>query len=164
MEDLKRILVAAMSTKYCRKAVHYGISLAKKYNAELHVLHVIHNPFGLKGWNIPIPSLPVLEKEYSQMFEDARAELSEIIESEKDTGLPIKETVIGLPIRETVVAGLPSKKIFEIIEQEKIDLLVMISYEEGLLEHWLFGHIKDRITRKMPCSVLLVRKEIGKDI
>jgi universal stress protein A len=163
MEDLKRILVVAMSTKYCRKAVHYGISLAKKYNAELHVLHVIHNPFGLKGWNIPIPSLPVLEKEYEQMFEDARAELSKIIELEKGKGLPIKETVVGLPIRETVVEGRPMKKIFEIIEEEKIDLLVMIAYEEGLLEHWLFGRTKDEITRKMPCSVLLVRKEIGKD-
>jgi hypothetical protein len=27
MDDVKRILIISRSTKYCRKAVHYGISL-----------------------------------------------------------------------------------------------------------------------------------------
>ena len=49
MEDVKRILVISRMTKYCKKAVHYGVSLAKKYEAELYVIHVIHNPFGYEG-------------------------------------------------------------------------------------------------------------------
>lgn len=152
MEDIKRILVAAMSTRYCRKAVHLGISLAKKYNAELHILHSIHNPFGLVGWNLPMPSLSMMDREYQHIFENAKAQLDRIIKLEQSNGLHIKETV---------VEGHPTKMIFETIEREKIDLLIMISYEEGHLEHWLFGRDKEEITRKMPCSVLLVRKEIG---
>ena len=108
MEDIGRILVVTKSTKYCRKAIHYGVSLARKYGAELTILHVIHNPFGLEGWNLPIPSLPTLEKEYKKMFEDARADLDKMIEMERAKGLPIKELVIE---------GHPQKKIYEIVEQ-----------------------------------------------
>ena len=72
MEEFKRILVVSRMTKHCREAVHFGISLARKYNAELSILHVVHNPFGLEGWNLPIISL---EKEYEKIFEEAKADL-----------------------------------------------------------------------------------------
>jgi len=150
MEDIKRILVVTKSTKHCQKAVHYGISLAKKYEADLIILHVIHNPFGLEGWNIPIPSLPTLETEYRKMFDDAKADLDKMIESEKAKGMPIKELIIE---------GHPRKSIFEVVEQENIDLIVMLAYQQWRLEHWLFGHGLDEIIRKMPCSVLLVQKK-----
>ncbi len=50
MDAIKRILVVSRLTAHCRKAVHYGISLAIKHNASLFVIHVVHNPFGLEGW------------------------------------------------------------------------------------------------------------------
>ena len=46
MKDVKRILVVSRMTENCRKAVQYGISMSQKNNAELYVVHVIHNPFG----------------------------------------------------------------------------------------------------------------------
>jgi universal stress protein A len=152
MEDISRILVVTKSTKYCQKAVHYAVSLARKYGAEIVILHVIHNPFGLEGWNLPLTSAPELEKEYDDIFKHAKADLDRMIAAEKATGLPIKELV---------VEGDPIKKIFEVVHEEKIDLLVMLAYEQGKIEHWLFGRGTDEIVRKMPCSVLLVQKKIG---
>jgi nucleotide-binding universal stress UspA family protein len=35
----------------------------------------------------------------------------------------------------------------------------MLAHEEGHLEHFLFGRSNEEIIRKMPCSVLLVKKE-----
>ena len=49
MEDIKRILVLSRSTKHCRKAVHYGIALAKTYVADLYVVHIFHDTFSLEG-------------------------------------------------------------------------------------------------------------------
>ena len=72
MDDIKRILVVSRSTKNCRKAVHYGISLAKQNNSKLYVLHVIHDPFSVDGWNLPIPSL---KQEYEKLVKKARAEV-----------------------------------------------------------------------------------------
>jgi universal stress protein A len=154
MEDINRILVVTRSTKYCQKAVHYGVSLAKRYGAELSILHVIHNPFGMEGWNLPLAYRPDLEEEYNRMFKTAKADLDRIIANEKATGMPIKELI---------VEGDPSKKLFEMVEQEKIDLLITLAYQQWLLEHWLFGRGIDEIVRKMPCSVLLVQKKIGTD-
>jgi hypothetical protein len=63
MEDFKNILVVTNSTKYCRQALHYGISLAKRYNAEVHVLHLMHDPFNLDHWQLALPSLKSIKKE-----------------------------------------------------------------------------------------------------
>ena len=150
MDDIKRILVLSKSTKNCAKAVHYGVSLAKAYQAELYVMHIIHNPFGLKGLNLPLAFLPELEKEFSQMFSDAKADLDRIISHEKTTGLSIEEMV---------VEGDPTKKLFSFIEEENIDLLIMLAYEQWRLEHLFFGRELDEIVRRMPCSVLLVQKK-----
>jgi len=152
MDDINRILVVAKSTKYCHKALHYGFSIARKYGADIVILHVIHNPFGLQGWNLPMAFLPSLKEEYDKMFKDAKADLDRMIKAEKATGLPIKEFIIE---------GDPAKKIFEVVEEEKIDLIVMTAYEQWRVEHWLFGRELDEIVRKMPCSVLLVQKKIG---
>lgn len=152
MEDIKRILVVSKSTKFCQKAVHYGVSLAKKLGAKLDILHVVHNPFGLEGWALPIPSLKALEEEYNSILAGARSDLDKMIGSENAKGMNV-----SVWIRE----GDPTKEIFRVVEQEKIDLLIMLAHEEGRLEHLLFGRSNDEIVRKMPCSVMLVKQEPG---
>ncbi|MEJ2726284.1 MAG: universal stress protein [Deltaproteobacteria bacterium] len=151
MHDINRILVVSKSTKHCQKAVHYGISLAKSYDAKLYVIHVIHNPFGLEGWNLPIAFLPALEKEYRKMIQDAKGDMDRIIDSER---------VKGMSIEDTVIEGEPRKEIFKFIEEKNIDLLVMSAYKQWYLEHLLFGREIDEIVRTMPCSVLLVQKKL----
>jgi nucleotide-binding universal stress UspA family protein len=48
-----------------------------------------------------------------------------------------------------------------VVSEEKIDLIVMLAHEEGRIEHALFGGENDAIIRRMPCSILLVKKEPG---
>jgi universal stress protein A len=151
MHDINRILVVSKSTKNCQKAVHYGVSLAKNYGAKLYIIHIIHNPFGLRGWNLPLAFLPSLEEEYKKMIQHAKQDLDEIINSEKAKGMSIEDTVIE---------GEPRKEIFKFVEEKDIDLLVMSSYEQWHLEHLLFGREIDEIVRRMPCSVLLVQQKL----
>ena len=138
MDDIKRILVLSKSTKHCQKAVHYGVSLARAYQAKLYVMNIIHNPFGLKGWNLPVASLPSLEKEFDKMLYDAKADLDRIITHEK---------INGLAIEELVIEGDPSKELFGFIEKQKIDLLIMLAYEQWRLEHFFFGREIHEIVR-----------------
>ncbi len=152
MDKIKRILVVSKSTKNCRKTVHFGVSLAKVHSAELFVIHVIHNPFGLKGWNIPLAFLPSLEKEYSRMVQEAKNDLDRIIHAEK---------VAGLHIEESVINGEPREEIFKFIEDKRIDLLIMSAYEQWRLEHLLFGREIHEIVRRMPCSVFLVQQKLS---
>ena len=150
MEDIKRILVVSRDTKYCGKVVHYGVSLARKYGAELFVLHVIHDPFSIEGWNLSIPSL---EEDYKKLLKKTRTEMAAAIAAENNKGLKVKEL-----IRE----GNPVTEIFRVVKEEHIDLLILLAHEEGHLEHFLFGRSNDEIMRKMPCSIFMVKKEPGK--
>ena len=152
MEDVKRILVVSSMMKSSSKAIHYGVSLSKKYGTELYVLHVVYHPFGfdLEGWNLPIPSL---EEEYKRTIKEAKEELDALINQEKKKGMSIKEM-----LRE----GKPIEEILKVIKEEDINLIIMVAHSEWRLEHFLFGRIKEEIIRKMPCSVFLIKDEPGK--
>jgi len=45
------------------------------------------------------------------------------------------------------------------VKEENIDLLIMSVHEEGHMEHFLFGHDNEELICKMPCSIMLVKKE-----
>jgi universal stress protein A len=147
MQDVNRILVVSRSTKHCQKAVHYGISLAQKYGAKLFVLHVMHNPFMLEGWNLGIPSL---QMEYERLKQTFRQDIDHIIAGEK---------MKGLAITAVMKEGNPFEEIIKMVKEENIDLLILLAHEEGHIEHFLFGRDNEELIRKMPCSIMLVKKE-----
>jgi universal stress protein A len=151
MDDVKRILVVSRSTQYSRQAIHYGVSLSQKYDAEIFVLHVIYDVFSLEGWSLPIPYLRTLQEEQKKMQADVKKELDEIIASEKTKGMRVKEFV-----RE----GEPVAEILEVVKDEKIDLIILLAHEEGRIEHLLFGRDNEKLMRKMPCSILFVKHEL----
>lgn len=151
MDDVKHILVLSRSIEDCCKAFHYGVSLARKYGAELFLLHVIHDPFNVEGWSLPIPYLQTLKEEQKKMREDIKKELDKIIASEKTRGMAIKEFV---------KEGAPVDEVMKIVEKEKIDLMIIPAHEEGRLEHLLFSRDNEKLIRQMPCSILLVKHEL----
>jgi nucleotide-binding universal stress UspA family protein len=147
MEDIKRILVMSRSTTDCKKAVHYGISLARTRKAQLYILHVIHEPFGLR--NVPfISSLRFLEEEFQAMLQKVKSDLDMLIQKERTRGISIKELV---------KEAEPVDEIVKIVQEEKIDLLLMAAHDETRIEHIIYGRINHEIVRKLPCSVFLVK-------
>ena len=151
MPQLRRILVVTLSTKHCIRAVEWGVALARTYNAKLFVAHIIHNPFGLKGWNLPIPSMKTLEEEFATMTQKAKEDLHQYI---------VLQDSSGLSIEESVVEGDPKDEISAFIEKEKIDLLVMVAHEQEYIEHVISGREIHDLVRRMPCSIFLVRREL----
>jgi nucleotide-binding universal stress UspA family protein len=147
MEDIRRILAVSWMTQYCQRTVHYAVSLAAKYGAELSVIHVI-DTLWTQGWNLPMMS-PA--EEHKKDMERIKAELDGIIGSETNGGVKIKKII---------KEGDPVEEILKAIEQEKIDLAILRAHEQGRIEHFLVGSSNDAIIRKMPCSIFLVKKEL----
>lgn len=147
MPGIKRILVVSRMIQTCRPAIQSGMALARCYGAELYIIHSVYNPFGLKGWSLGTMSLA---KQYSQILEETRTALSEIVAGEKAKGLTITEIVSD---------GEPTEEILITVKEKQIDLLVMLAHEEGFLENLIFNRSNDELVRKMPCSILLVKKE-----
>ncbi|TGU72511.1 universal stress protein [Geomonas terrae] len=154
MENFKRVLVVNRMSEYCRDAVQAGISIARKYGSELMVLHIATNPEGtmsMAGGALNAPSaIPDEVKNYASIQERAKDELEQMIGQEIRAGLPIK-----VIIKE----GKPVDEIVQTVKDERIDLMVLLSHEEGRLEHMLFGRDNDAVLRRMPCSILLIKRE-----
>ena len=145
MEPFKNILVVSRSTKHCLKAVRTGISMARKFGAKLYILHVIHDPFNMDGWNLPAPTF---QDEYHKMIADAKKQLDRMVQAEKAEGLTVSEWV---------KEGEPVDEIRKVVESEHIDLIIMLAHREGRLEHFLFGKTNEAIIRKLPATLMLVK-------
>ncbi|WP_129125502.1 universal stress protein [Geomonas oryzae] len=154
MENFKRVLVVNRMSEYCRDAVQAGISIARKYGSELMVLHIATSTEGtlsMAGGALNAPSaIPDEVKNYASTQERAKDELEQMIGQEIRSGLPIK-----VIIKE----GKPVDEIVQTVKDERIDLMVLLSHEEGRLEHMLFGRDNDAVLRRMPCSILLIKRE-----
>ncbi len=145
METFKNILVVSRSTEHCVRVLRNGISLARQYGAKLYVLHIIHDPFSLNGWNLPAPAF---NDEYKKMAARARKELERIVRAEKAEGLVIEESIRQAD---------PAAEIQNVVESEKIDLILMSAHKEGRVEHFLFGQTNDAIIRRLPATLMLVK-------
>lgn len=145
METFKNILIVSRSTQSCINALRKGIALARKFDARLHVLHIINDPFSLNGWNLPVPSL---DAEYKSMVAKARVELDRLVQDEKAEGLVVNEWVKD---------GDPVADIQAAVAREQVDLILMAAHREGRLEHFLFGKTNDAIIRQLPATLMLVK-------
>jgi universal stress protein A len=150
MEDFKNIMVVTNSTKHCRQALHCGISLAGCTHARLHVLHLMHDPFGLEHWQLPLPSLKSIRNEYQDIRARAKRELDAMIAAEQAKGLPVQVSI---------AAGPPQEEILRAVKGNQIDLLIMTAHAEGYLEQALFDRLNEEIHRKLPCTIMFVKQE-----
>lgn len=147
MNGIKRILVFCRMVGHCEPVVKAAAAQARKFGAKLYVMHVIHDPFGVAGWNLPLPSLSA---DYLRLMERTKKELDAIVTEIKSTEMEVAEVM-----RE----GRPVNEVRRFINEEKIDLLVLPAHAESRLEHFLFGGDNEELVRAMPCSVLLVKRE-----
>jgi nucleotide-binding universal stress UspA family protein len=151
MKKIKRILAVCGVTTCCEEIIDCGTSMARIFNADLYLIHIIHNPFGLEGWNLPMFSL---DEDYYTLLGETRDELEKIV---------VKEQKNGVNIRGLIREGRPTEVLLKTIKEEKIDLLIMYAHEEtrmerleSRLEDFLFGASKSEIIKKMPCPIFLV--------
>jgi universal stress protein A len=147
MKRINNILAVCRIPSHCGPVVQAAAEQSRLFDAALFVLHVIHDPFGLEGWNLPMPSLA---DDYRQLIAKTREKLDAQVMEVRQQGLRVDEI-----IRE----GRPVQEIMKIIAEEKIDLLVLPAHEETRLEHLLFGGDNEELIRAMPCSILLIKRE-----
>jgi nucleotide-binding universal stress UspA family protein len=145
MKSFSNILVVSRSNRHCIKVLRTAIALARKFDARLHVLHIIHDPFSVNGWNLPVPSL---DEEYKAMVAKAKEELDLLIRAEKAEGQVVNEWIKD---------GNPVNAIQQVVESQNVDLILMLAHREGRLEHFLFGKTNDAIIRQLPATLMLVK-------
>jgi nucleotide-binding universal stress UspA family protein len=144
MIALKRILVPTDFSACSDAALRYGRALCQAFNASLHLLHVVQDPY-TQPWAaeaFPAPLGEMLE----QWQQQARQRLTTLLRAE-ESAAATTATVVGSPFYEIV----------RYAAEQQIDLIVIGTHGRGPLGHMLLGSVAEKVVRKAPCPVLTVR-------
>lgn len=145
--QVSKILVPIDFSDYSKMALDYAVEFAKKFNSQLFLIYVIEpivypSDFGLG--QVPISSI---DMEIQSRAED---EMQKLI-NEK---VP-KETKVSWIVR----VGKPFIEIINEAKEKDCDLIIIATHGHTGIEHILFGSTAEKVVRKSPIPVLVVREK-----
>lgn len=147
MIQMKKILLPTDFSKSSAVALNYACELASRFQAELHLLHVLEiravatPDFGM-GLDLP------------GFARESRAAAERHLNA-----IPDPQWAEGKSIVRTVLEGTAFVEIVRYARAQAIDLIVISTHGRTGLAHVLLGSVAERIVRKAPCPVLTVRPE-----
>jgi nucleotide-binding universal stress UspA family protein len=132
----RRILVTTDFSEGTADALAYAFSMAQENDSCITLLHVVNDVAA------------DLSGEYREpLARGIQKELEELVPAEAKNWCDVETRV------ET---GMPYRIILRILEDEKIDLVVMNIHGKGMLDRALLGSTAERIVRAAGCPVMLV--------
>ncbi|MFQ6108261.1 MAG: amino acid permease [Candidatus Aminicenantales bacterium] len=137
------ILVPVANEKTVEQLLRFATRIAKAYNADITVLHVIRVP----------PQLP--PSEGRKYLSWARSLLDKAVEIAEREEIPVYSLV-------KLTHNVP-RAIIETCEQQKIDLMVLGWEGEIPARDRVFGTILDEIVLNTVCDIALVCRALSKD-
>ncbi len=147
MIEIKKILLPTDFSDTSKEALKYAVSLAGEYGARLTVLHVINRQLLTEGLNLPrVISMEELETE---MKKEAARQMAAFLKEAREAE--------GIKPLTVILDGVPAAEITRYAKDEDVDLIVIGTHGRGAIEHMLFGGTAEKVVRKAPCPVLLVK-------
>lgn len=119
--------------------------LARHFEAELCLLHVYSPMMGA----YPEGHLPINESAHAEMTRYLDRSL-EVVQQEA-------EKLCGRRVRRELVPGRDFEEIARFARQEGTDLIVVGTHGKGAFSRFFLGSVTERVLRKAPCRVLVVR-------
>ena len=145
MNDFKTILFATDFSESSDFAFGRALTLARKFNARLVILHVINEPVDLRGFYVPHISFDKLEEE----IEEGAQKMME-----KFCRTHIRDYA---NYESFIVPGIPYDEVIKKAAAEGADLIVMGTHGRTGLDHVLFGSTAEKVVRKSPIPVMTIR-------
>ena len=136
MYELESILVTTDFSDGTPDALTYAFSVAQENESRVTLLHVLHDiDADLSG------------KYRESLISGVRHQLDNMIPAEARNWCDIVTRV------ET---GVPYRIILRMLEDEKIDLLVMNIHGKGMIDRALLGSTAERVVRAACCPVMMI--------
>jgi len=142
--EMKKILWPTDFSGSAEKALPHVKSLTEKYNSEIHVLYVIEDIAQHVDWYGDFEKSHI-EKILVWERKKARERLDHICEHYLEQ--------CPLYVRHIAV-GDPAQEILKLIEQEKIDMVVMST--KGRQGNFRFGSVAEKVVKNSPVPVVAI--------
>ena len=137
---ITRILVPTDFSRPSEQALAYARSLAQRFGASLHLLHVVNRPLLAEGLA-------------AEAFIDESSDMVEVAQQRLRKRAPDAASA-------NVVFGYAAKSIVQHASQLGVDLIVMGSHGRTGIAHILLGSVAEAVVRTAPCPVLTVRDPV----
>ncbi len=143
--DIKTILCPTDFLEGAKEAVKYAVDIAKKYDAKVYLLHVMHDLEKVTGWYVPHITVDEL---YKDIESGAKKELDKIF----------AEELRGFKgVEQKILKGIPYAEIIHFAEDNSVDLIVMGTHGRKGLDRIIFGSTAEQVVKNATCPVLTVR-------
>lgn len=139
-----KVLVVTWGWEDPNPTLRTAARLSKKMDAELHVVYV---------WSLlPLDAPEFVDStHYETQEEDARQALGAQVRTVEAAGGIVAKTHLRL--------GVPEREAAELGEEVGADMVIVGSRRLGFIKRLFSGGEAERIARRAPCSVLVVRQE-----
>jgi universal stress protein A len=145
--EFHHILAPTDFSEYSQQAIQYARELAQKFGATLMLLHVVElPPYPIEG----LPPSHLAGTLLEDLEQQATSDLAQVLAKEAE-----------VKVVRRVVMGIPYRKIVEIAEAEKVDLIIMATHGRTGFSHLFMGSVAERVVRTAPCPVLTIRPAVG---
>lgn len=149
MIAIKKILCPIDYSEPSALCGRYAAELARRFGAELCLLHVFHAPYLDMTFGPAAGMAPDLAQA-RRALEHAE---QEALENETK-----KPEYVGLPLRTEFRIGPPATEIVRAARDLQADLIVIATHGRGGMKHVLLGSVAENVVRAAPCPVLTVRQ------
>lgn len=143
MLKISKILCPVDFSEHSQAALDHAAELARRYGAELTLLHVVEPVLYPVAYGLP----PVAPVDYEQVAREAAVRTL--------AGLAAK--LPNLKVGQKVESGAASQRICELAKEKGFDLVVLATHGYTGLKHVLLGSTAERVVRHAPCAVLVVK-------
>ena len=148
MLSLRRILVPTDFSPASDRALAVAIQLARGQSAEILVLHVQERAVDHYGFGGSVEVLAMQER--TQAIIDAQLQAA-----------ATKVAALKLGVRLYHRRGDAWDEIVKLAREGEVDLIALSTHGRSSLGEELLGSTTERVVRKAPCSVLVVRPPAG---
>lgn len=147
MPQIKNILLPTDFSEATVAATQHAVAIAKRFNATLHLLHVIEDPLALA----PIfESIPLPPRQSFETYAQDRLE-NWISDPDRD----------DLKLELHWLHGHPVTRIVEFAADHRMDLIVIGTHGRGVISHALLGSVAEKLLRQAPCPVMTIRGTVN---
>ncbi len=137
---INRILCTTDFSDFSNQTIPHGIALAKAFDAELFVCHIIDLPFAAMNGEVQIDPI----EQQSRMMDYAREHLSRLFEQEQIRWAPV------------VAIGHTADEIARTVEKKRIDITISATHGRSGLKRLLLGSVTERLMHTISCPLLII--------
>lgn len=145
---INKILVPVDGSEHSKKALEFACELAKKFETQLHLLHVIQPPIRTQTMVVGISSVTteLSQKEINKIGSDLMQAARRIADDHDCT-----------EVETQIEAGSPAQHILESADRHNADLIVMGSRGLSDIAGLLLGSVSHKVTHLAECTCVTIR-------